>query len=240
MFGRVDSNRRALDEQPHLRGWSSPAIYGLETALTPALEQHARGAVLDVGCGSMPYRAVIEKHAAGYDGLDIEPRALGLRYLCSVTDMAPVPDTSYDTVLCSEVLEHVGDPAAALTEIYRVLKPGGTLIVTVPFLGRLHEEPHDYFRFTKHGLASLLGRAGLEPISWKTTGSVAGFLGHQVSTVLVGATWHVAVLKWIAYGVNAALIVAPSVLIDRLSGPIREKLPLGYVVVARRAGRQRR
>lgn len=180
----------------------------------------------------MPYRAVIERSAACYDGLDIEPRTAGVRYTCSVSDMAPVADTSYDTVLCSEVLEHLADPAAALREINRVLKPGGKLILSVPFLGRLHEEPHDYYRFTKHGLICLLSAAELEPFSLSTTGSVAGFRGHQVSTVLVGATWHIPVFGWIAYGVNAVLVVLPSLLADRLVGPIREKLPLGYVVVA--------
>ena len=231
-MNRIETNRRYLDERTAIRRWSSPALYGLATTITRALEEHGRGAVLDAGCGSMPYRAVIERSAARYDGLDIESRATGVRYTCSVTDMAPVADASYDTVLCSEVLEHLANPAAALSEINRVLKPGGKLILSVPFLGRLHEEPHDYFRFTKYGLISLLSSAELEPFSWSTTGSVAGFLGHQVSTVLVGATWHVPILGWIAYGVNAALVVLPSVLADRLVGPIREKLPLGYVVVA--------
>ena len=234
-MNRIETNRRNLDGRAAIRRWSSPAIYGLDTTLTRALEEHGRGAVLDAGCGSMPYRAVIERSAVRYDGLDIEPRTAGVRYTCSVTDMAPVSDASYDTVLCSEVLEHLRDPAAALSEINRVLKPGGKLILSVPFLGRLHEEPHDYFRFTKHGLTSLLSAAELKPFSLSTTGSVAGFLGHQVSTVLVGATWHIPILGWIAYGFNAAFVVLPSLLADRLLGPLREKLPLGYVVVAAKA-----
>jgi 2-polyprenyl-3-methyl-5-hydroxy-6-metoxy-1,4-benzoquinol methylase len=180
----------------------------------------------------MPYRPTIEQYAKTYDGLDIEPRSSDVRYVCSATDISPVPDAAYDTVLCSEVLEHVADPGAALAEIGRVLKPGGRLVLTTPFLGRLHDEPHDYYRFTKHGLATLLEAVPLEVEETTATSSVASFLGHQVATVLVAGTWHVPVIRWLAFALNAIAVVAPSILIDRLLGPVREKLPTGYVVVA--------
>ena len=154
--------------------------------------------------------------------------------VCSVTDMAPVPGGSYDTVLCSEVLEHVADPAAALAEIRRVLKPGGQLVLTVPFLGRLHEEPHDYYRFTRHGLRTLLEAATLKVDNIEPTGSVASFLGHQVSTILVFGTWHIPVVKWLAFALNTGLVVVPGILVDRLLGPLGRKMPLGYVAVAAR------
>lgn len=236
MTSRLARNRRELDERPRLRRWSSPAIHELEIVLQRALAQHARGAVLDAGCGSMPYRRLIEGYAGSYDGLDIEARTPGVRFICSVTDMAPVPDGSYDTVVCSEVLEHVVAPGAALSEIARVLKPGGRLVLTVPFLGRLHEEPHDYFRFTKHGLAALIEDTQLTMESIEPTGSIASFLGHQVSLALVATTWHIPILRWLAFALNAGLVVVPSMLLDRSLGRIRDKFPLGYVVVASRGG----
>lgn len=182
----------------------------------------------------MPYRRLIERHAERYDGLDVEARHPDVRFVASATQMDGVPDAAYDTVLCSEVLEHVGEPEAAVAEMARVLRPGGTLILSVPFLARLHEEPHDYYRYTEHGLASILDRHHFSVEQTDVTGSVGAFLGHQVATGVIGSTWHVPVLRWLAYGVNAAFVVAPALLVDRLLGPLGRKLPLGYVVTATR------
>ncbi len=75
--------------------------------------------------------------------------------VCDVCSM-PFPDNSFDLVFLIEVLEHVHNPPKALSEIYRVLKPGGTLIFSVPFIFPLHDRPCDYFRYTKYGLKLLL------------------------------------------------------------------------------------
>jgi len=228
----IETNRRRIGRRPVARRLASPAIGSLDRALVAAIRATARGDLLDAGCGSMPYRGVIERYAASYDGLDIEARSDRVRYLCSVTEMSPVQSASYDTVLCSEVLEHVSDPQAAVAEIARVLRPGGTLILSVPFLSRLHEEPHDYFRYTRNGLRSLLLSADLRIDSVEPIGSVGGFIGHQIASALVGTTWHIPLLKWVVLGFTAAAVTLPCIMIDRLLSPIHHKLPLGYVVVA--------
>lgn len=231
-MGRIEANRRDLDKYPRVRVWASPAIRALDVAISDTLSRHARGDVLDVGCGSMPYRDAVLRTARTYDGLDVEERHAEVRFVASVTDMEPVESSSYDTVLCSEVLEHVRAPDLALTEIARVLRPDGKLILTVPFLGRLHEEPHDYARYTEHGLRAMCERAGLRVEEIRATGSLGSFLGHQLSTGLVGATWHLPVLRWVFFAANVVLVVLPSLLLDRVLGPLRRKLPLGYVLVA--------
>jgi len=228
----LTSNRNDLDTSIAVRKWFSPALYSLQRILLPILQRYARGAVLDAGCGAMPYRAEVGSAVTSYDGLDMSPRAEDVRFVCSVADMAPVPSASYDTVLCSEVLEHVSHPIAAVNEFVRVLRPGGTLIVTVPFLGRLHEEPNDFQRFTEHGLRLLLSDAGFEVELVIPTGSVASFLGHQVSSVIVLPTWGVPIIRWPIFVLNAALVVVPALVLDVLLKPIRRKLPLGYVLVA--------
>lgn len=72
-----------------------------------------------------------------------------------VCDM-PFPDNHFDSVFLIEVLEHVHNPHKAVSEIYRVLKPGGILVFSVPFIFPIHDRPHDYFRYTKYGLQLLL------------------------------------------------------------------------------------
>lgn len=74
----------------------------------------------------------------------------------------PLPDETADAVLCTEVLEHVPNPHQVVAELGRLLKPGGALYVTVPFSGREHQVPYDFFRYTQYGLRHLFDQAGLE------------------------------------------------------------------------------
>jgi SAM-dependent methyltransferase len=80
----------------------------------------------------------------------------------SIAHALPFGDNEFDIVLCTEMLEHVPDPQAVLSEIQRVLRPGGRLIMTTPFLVPLHEEPYDFFRYTSHGLRHLCASASLK------------------------------------------------------------------------------
>ena len=120
----------------------------------------ARGTVLDVGCDRQPYRAELARHGNRYVGTDIQNRP-GVDFTSTVMAL-PVRDGAVDTVFMTEVLEHVPDPFKAMDEVLRVLKPGGTLILTAPQTWGLHGEPHDYYRFTRHGLRAVLERAGFE------------------------------------------------------------------------------
>ncbi len=119
------------------------------------------GEVLDVGCGRKPYRTFIP--AERYVGLDIDSpatRALGAADVLYDGQRFPFPDASFDSVLCSQVFEHVFTPEEFLCEIRRVLRPGGLLVLTVPFVWDEHEQPHDFARYSSFGLRSLLERNG--------------------------------------------------------------------------------
>jgi SAM-dependent methyltransferase len=117
--------------------------------------------ILDVGCGEQPFREAVERHGAEYLGLDVvQNAAVTVRVVGQATDI-PLRGRSVDVVLCTEVLEHVPDPAAALREVARVLRPGGTAVITSPFLYPLHEEPFDFGRITPHQLRRLAAANGL-------------------------------------------------------------------------------
>ena len=92
---------------------------------------------------------------------------------------------------------------AALKEFQRVLKPGGYLILTVPHLSWLHNEPHDYYRYTPHGLRFLLARAGFQDKYIVPAGGLLSFLGHIPSTVLVTSTFGIPILHRIVLGCNS-------------------------------------
>lgn len=235
--GRIAENRRRIDVElagdVRARMTMTPVLSGLTDRLAPRLTARATGRFLDAGAGTQPFRALVEPLVDSYVAYDIEARASDVDFLGSVEDMSAVADDSVDTLLCSEVLEHVAHPAAAIAEFARIVKPGGTVLLTVPFLARLHEEPYDFYRYTRHGLQVLLDDGGFDVDEIVETGSLFSFLGHQVSVAVLGLTWHVRGLRRVAVALNRALVVRPSVALDRLTGMSR-LLPLGYVVVATR------
>lgn len=128
----------------------------------------ASGRVLDVGCAGGWARTAL-KESCDYMGLDFPATVKGMYGTRPgvFADGASLPFRRdvFDTVLLLEVLEHVAHPAQVLAEIQRVLKPGGILLLSMPFLYPLHDAPHDYQRFTAPGLARSLGDAGWQ-IDW--------------------------------------------------------------------------
>lgn len=126
---------------------------------------HLHGQLLDVGCGTKPYEDLFA--VAGYVGLDIESgrtKSLGRADDLYDGKRFPYEDTRFDSILCNQVLEHVFNPDEFLGEMRRVMKPGGKLLMTLPFLWDEHEQPYDYARYTTFGLKALLERNGFKII----------------------------------------------------------------------------
>ncbi|MCL3837896.1 class I SAM-dependent methyltransferase [Aeromicrobium duanguangcaii] len=213
------------------RQYFSPAVYSQYRVTLPLIREHARGRFIDLGCGEMPYRPFVESQTERYDTFDIEERAAGVTYIGDIQSMPQVPSDTYDTAVSLEVLEHVPDPRRALAEVFRILRAGGTVVLSVPHLSRLHEEPYDFFRYTRHGLRRLLEDAGFEDVTVLRRGGLLSFLGHQVSTLLLTLTWRVPGLRQVAWQLNKWLVTR---LAFELDGRLDRDgiFAMGYTAVA--------
>lgn len=138
--------------------------------------------VLDAGAGEGPYRSAF-RHVR-YVALDDRrgDRSWDYGGLDVVGDLLRMPfkDGAFDAILCTETLEHLTEPQAFISEAARVLKRGGRLHMTAPLTFREHQEPHDYFRFTRHALRMLCERAGLRPVSIEPEGGYFRMLGDKI------------------------------------------------------------
>jgi SAM-dependent methyltransferase len=135
----------------------------IEQAVTRFSSELPPGAlVLDAGAGEMSHARFFSKQR--YIGVDLAVGDASWDYgkLHAIADLTALPfrDASFDASINIVTLEHVREPACALREIARTLKPGGRLLLIVPHEWEVHQAPHDYFRYTRHGVAYLLDRAG--------------------------------------------------------------------------------
>jgi len=146
-----------------------------------AAQLAGRQLVIDIGCGEQPYRKYFTQFRQ-YAGFDlIAPPRSGV---ISKAANLPLADSVADAVLCTEVIEHTQDPKKVCEEISRVLKKGGTLLLSAPMSWNLHLEPHDYYRFTRHGLVYLLERSGMSVIRVVRIGGIVSLIGARLADVL--------------------------------------------------------
>ena len=139
------------------------------------------GTVLDVGCGHQPYRSLVTATGASYVGLDLPPTRYRAPDVVWEGTAIPLRSDSVDCALATELLEHVPDPQPLLREVHRVLRPGGRLYLTVPYLWPLHDVPDDMYRYTPFALERALRAAGFDGVELRATGgwdaSLAQLLG---------------------------------------------------------------
>jgi SAM-dependent methyltransferase len=119
---------------------------------------------LDLGCGEKPFISSFTE--CSYTGIDVEvsgrEESLKSPDVFFDGEIIPFGSNTFDGILCTQVLEHVGNLELTLSECNRVLKPGGVMIISVPFLYREHEQPFDFRRFTSFGIMSELEGHGFK------------------------------------------------------------------------------
>lgn len=233
--------RRRQDFEPGNLGWLVNPFYFARRGLLAGLKEffpQLTGEVLDVGCGQEPYRKYIP--AKRYIGMEIDspsdgaaPRVADVYY---DGRSFPFPDQSFDAVLCSQVFEHVFTPTEFLAEIHRVLRPGGQLLLTVPFVWDEHEQPRDFARYSSFGLRAVLENAGFE---------IAACRKSMADSRVLFQLWNAYVFKLTLTRrrsinlLSTVVLMAPINLAGILFGTLLPRNPdlyLDNIVLARKAG----
>jgi SAM-dependent methyltransferase len=134
----------------------------VETELQRCIPNYLRGRLLDIGCGTKPYRDLLAPYVTEHLGVDYPGTLHGsdsVDVWCTAYEV-PLADRTFDSVLCTSVLEHLEEPELALRECYRLLRPGGVALYVLPFIWHIHEEPRDFFRFSRYGVKYIFEKAG--------------------------------------------------------------------------------
>jgi SAM-dependent methyltransferase len=200
--------------------------------LKTLLPTYCKGKILDAGAGHLLYKEFLTKYSSDYESMDFAQTHPNLSYVADIQDMKGIPSERYDFVFSRNVLEHVPYPSKALGEIHRVLKKGGHAIVTVPYLGYLHNEPHDYWRFTKHALKKISEDNNLEVVLIKETGGLMAFKAYIFQTIFMGVTYSIPVIGTICLYINF-LIQKLFLVLDKVIG-MKKLFPLDYILVVRK------
>ncbi|MEL6109533.1 MAG: class I SAM-dependent methyltransferase [Planctomycetota bacterium] len=180
---------------------NSSRVY-LEQFCKRAGEATADGAMLlDAGCGEAPYRKFFghtKYESADFCQVD-KPYFNQLTYVCSL-DEIPVEDERFDTVVMTQVLEHIPKPRDVLAEISRVMKPGGQLWISAPLAYPEHEVPYDFFRYTQFAWKMLCEEADLEIEELEWLEGYAGTLAFQFDYAARHMPWRPEsrVVSWFA------------------------------------------
>lgn len=191
----------------------------------------ARGKLLDVGCGNKPYMSIFYPRVKEYIGIDNKGFKADIRQDFMKFSLE---DSSFNTVLCTQVIEHVPEPSSLLERISELLKAGGYLILTAPLVGSLHEEPTDFYRFTEYSLKNLLKRNNFKVVYMKTEGNWLSSIAFLTCFYLEGTLNR----YFLKYPKRASIMIIQllffllSQLPDRLTKS--KKCPMNYIVVARK------
>ena len=185
--------------------------------------------MLDLGCGKVPMYGMYAEYVSSVICADWPNSVHGTAYIdCAMDLNEPLAFAadSFDTVLLSDVLEHIAEPGRLMREIAYVLRPLGKLILGVPFLYWIHESPYDYFRYTEFALQRFCRDAGLRPISLQAYGGAA----HVMADLIAKHSGDSVLTAWAGSAVARGL--AFSFFGRQISTRTVGRVPLGYLLVA--------
>jgi 2-polyprenyl-3-methyl-5-hydroxy-6-metoxy-1,4-benzoquinol methylase len=212
-------------------------LMNLITDLKSVIRRYSKASVLDIGCGNKPYEILFQEYSSSYTGCDVvQSSDQKVDVICEATALQ-FAEASFDTVFSTQVIEHVADPFQMIAESYRVLKPGGHIIVSAPLTWELHEEPYDFFRYTKYGLKAMFEKYGFTIVELKPNGGKWAAL-IQLNLNIIYSTFKrksflTKVLKGLFINLRfTALINRVALWLDR--NYFDDVLTLNYVIVAQK------
>jgi SAM-dependent methyltransferase len=225
---RFFKNKKGRFTGPHMQRLIGP-VY------EQAIKEFCHGKLADLGCGDVPYYIFYKNLVSEITCVDWKNSMHNISYCDIETDLnndLPLEDSYFDTVLASDVLEHIHEPKKFISEIARILKPEGYLILGVPFMYWIHEN-HDYHRYTKQMLEMFCKKNGLKVIRIDIYGGLPeilydlmhkgyayyGFKGRRIYYFFLESIGKfLSRRKWVR----------------RLSNKSKDVFPLGYVLVAQK------
>ena len=204
----------------------------LAKTYTDLLQEHARGALLDLGCGKVP---LYQAYAPCVDSVTCVDWAFSLHpsphldYKFDLSKKIGIQDGSFDTILATDLLEHIPTPEVLWDEMVRLLKPSGKLILGVPFLYWIHEEPYDFHRYTSYRLEEFCKQRNLNVVHLEPYGGsmevIADITAKHLAFSRLASSAHLLLSK--------AIIKSP---IGRgiAATKTSQRFPLGYSLVAQK------
>lgn len=201
------------------------------------LKIHAKGRLLDLGCGKAPLFLAYRDFVTDNTCVDWENTQHGnghLDFECDLTKKLPFTDGEFDTIIVSDVLEHIPQPGHLWLEMYRILAAGGRIIMNVPFYYWLHEQPHDYYRYTEFALKRFVEGSGLNMLQIESIGGVPEIVADILAKCVLRLPKIGRAMASFGQWVTALFIRTR--IGAKVSKATKEKFPLGYFLVAEKPG----
>lgn len=199
------------------------------------IPRYVTGRLVDLGCGKAPLFGAYRRYATDVvwvDWADSFYPNPNLDLQADLNGPLPLASGAFDTVILSDVLEHISTPAELFLEMARILSPGGKILMNVPFLYQIHESPHDYYRYTEFALRRFANISGLHVVELRSMGGSPEVFADMLAKHLQKVPAAGRYLAWSTQA--AAKLVRRTSIGRRVSDLSGTSFPIGYFMVAER------
>jgi len=195
------------------------------------LKTHVRGRLLDLGCGKVPLYSAYAPYASEIVCVDWTPGE-HIDLECDLSQPLSFESSRFDTIILSDVLEHIPEPRLLWSEMKRVLAPGGKIIMNVPFYYLVHEHPHDYYRYTNFALERFVKINEMALVRMSAVGGLVEIIADLFAKIatrlpLIGSAIAI-LIQTLAWQFHKTRLGA------KVAAISSRHFPLGYFVIAAR------